>query len=110
MVHGVLSGVTPTQPGAPLSLNDPTELERLARDAGFARAIVEPIDVTFSVASVDDHLAHVTSLAPPLAQAFAAATDAQRAAVRETVTELTKQFRTDDGLAIPGRALLLEAR
>ena len=42
---------------------------------------------------------------------FAAATAEQRDAVRSTVAEITDQFRTDDGrLAIPARALLLEAR
>jgi hypothetical protein len=110
-VHGVLSGVGPTQPGGPLSLSDPAVLQQLAQEAGFETATVEPVDLTFEVADVDEHLAHVTALAPPLKVAFAAATAEQRDAVRSTVAEITSQFRTADGrLAIPARALLLEAR
>jgi SAM-dependent methyltransferase len=111
MVHGVLSGPDPTQPGGPLSLSDPAALEQLAREAGFGTAAVESVDIRFEVASVDEHLAHVTALAPPLKVAFAAATGEQRAAVHSTVEEITSQFRTEGGgFAIPARALLLEAR
>jgi SAM-dependent methyltransferase len=110
-VHGLLSGLSPTQPGAPLSLSDPAALEQLAREAGFGTAAVHPVDLTFEVADVDEHLAHVTALAPPLKLAFAAATAEQRDAVRSTLAEITSQFRTADGrLAIPARALLLDAR
>lgn len=110
-VHGVLDGVGPAQPGGPLSLSDPEAFEKLAQEAGFATAAVAPVDLTFEVADVDEHLAHVTALAPPLKVAFAAATAEQREAVRSTVAEITDQFRTADGrLAIPARALLLEAR
>jgi hypothetical protein len=55
------------------------------------------------------HLEHVSSLAPPIAEAFASATDDQRAAVLTMLEQSTAQFRTDDGLQIPGQALLLIA-
>jgi SAM-dependent methyltransferase len=110
MVHGLLNGPDPTQPGGPLSLSDPAALEQLAREAGFGSAAATLVDLTFEVSGVDEHLAHVTALAPPLKVAFAAATPEQRSAVRSTLEEVTSQFLTDGGgLVIPARALLLEA-
>jgi ubiquinone/menaquinone biosynthesis C-methylase UbiE len=109
-VHGVLAGVMPTMPGGPMSLSDPAAVETLAREAGFTEVAVQLVDVVFDVEGVDEHLDQVRSMAPPLATAFAEATDEQRAAVRATVADLTAQFVTDTGLAIPGRALLIEAQ
>jgi SAM-dependent methyltransferase len=110
MLTGVLNGPLPTGPGGPLSLGDPDHLAALARDAGFADADVSSLDVVFDAADVDAHLAHVTSLAPPLKAAYGAASDEQRAAWRSALEQATQQFRTDAGLRIPGKALLLLAR
>jgi hypothetical protein len=52
----------------------------------------------------------VSALAPPFAAAFPTAPDEQLAAIRATVTEATQQYRTESGLEIPGRALVLVAR
>jgi SAM-dependent methyltransferase len=109
MLNGLVAGGLPTGPGGPLSLGEPGELERLAREAGFAEAAVEVVETSFRVASAAEHVASVTSLAPPLAAAFATASEEQRVAVRESVEGMMKQYRTEDGLVIPGRALLLRA-
>jgi SAM-dependent methyltransferase len=109
MVHGLIAGLPPTGPGGPLSLGDAATVETLAREAGFGNVAVEALDVTFQAAGVDDYVAHVSSLAPPLAAAFANASDDQRAAVRATVEQATQQFRTGEELVIPGRALVLLA-
>jgi hypothetical protein len=109
MIHGIISGPMPTEPGGPLSLTDPEVLETLTRVAGFDDVSVEAVDIAFCTADVDEQLAHVTSLSPPIAAGFAAATIDQRAAVRASVAEMIAPFRTDDGYAIPGKALLLEA-
>jgi ubiquinone/menaquinone biosynthesis C-methylase UbiE len=109
MLHGLVSGGPPVGPGGPLSLGDPETLERLAREADLDAVSVELVDVTARFADVDAHLEHVASLAPPLALAFRAASEDQRQAVRATLDQATDRFRTDDGLVIPGRALLLLA-
>ena len=110
MVHGLLSGGLPIEPGGPLSLGDPAHLRDLAFAAGFADATVTEVDVLMEFPDVDDYLCHVTALAPPFAAAFPTATDEQLAAVKATVTEATQQYRVDHRLAIPGRALVLAAR
>jgi len=110
MLSGLLSGSLPIEPGGPLSLGDPGQLRAYATDAGFGEAAVDEIELVMEFPDVEDYLAHVTALAPPFAAAFPAASDEQLAAVKATVTDATEQYRTDTGLAIPGRALLLVAR
>jgi len=109
MMHGLVSGGPPVGPGGVLSLGEPAVLEELATQAGFSNVSVEAIEPTFRFADVDEYVDHVTSLAPPLAAAFATASDDQRKAMRDTVAQATHRFATDDGLDIPARALLLSA-
>jgi len=52
----------------------------------------------------------VSSLAGPLAAAFAAATPEQLAAVRQTATQLAAEYIDDQGVTLPGRALLVSGR
>jgi hypothetical protein len=110
MIHGVLSGGPPVGAGGPLSLGDADALVAMATAAGFATADVTPVDVVMPFPDVDAYLSHVSALAPPFAAAFPTATDEQLAAIRATVTEATQQYRTESGLEIPGRALVLVAR
>jgi SAM-dependent methyltransferase len=109
MLTGLVCGKGPTQPGGPLSLGEPELLEKLAVAAGFDDAQVEAIDTPFRIADTDAHIAHVTSMAPPIAVGYANATEDARATFRASVADLTKQFQTADGLVLPGRALLLVA-
>jgi SAM-dependent methyltransferase len=109
MLNGLISGAMPTAPGGPLSLGDPSVLEQLAVGAGFQQTSVLPIETPARFTSVDDHLAHVTSLAPPLAISYNNASEDQRAAMRATLEQVTEQYRTEDGLVIPGLALMLVA-
>jgi SAM-dependent methyltransferase len=109
MIHGVLSGGPPIGPGGPLSLGDPQALAAMATAAGFQSVEVTPVEVVMDFPDVDAYIAHVSSLAPPFAAAFPTATEEQLSAVKATVTETTKQFRTESGIALPGRALLLIA-
>jgi SAM-dependent methyltransferase len=110
MIHGVLSGGPPVGAGGPLSLGDADALVAMATAAGFATVDVTPVDVVMPFPDVDAYLSHVSALAPPFAAAFPTATDEQLAAIRATVTEATQQYRTESGLEIPGRALVLVAR
>lgn len=110
MMHGLVSGGPPTGPGGPFSLADPARLERLLRDNGFADVAVQDVETESNFADADEHFATVISLAPPLAAALAAATDATRAAVRNTAAQLIEGYRTPGGFAVPGRALIGIAR
>lgn len=111
MMNGLVAGGPPVGPGGIFSLGDPAQLETLTTAAGFQNVRVEAIDVTFESANVDEHVARVSSLAGPLAAAFAAADAAQLDAVRRTAAQLATDHTASDGsLALPGRALLVTGR
>jgi SAM-dependent methyltransferase len=110
MMNGLVAGGPPIGPGGIFSLGDPTELAALVERAGFVDVRVEEIPTTFVAESVDAHVARVSSLAGPMAAAFAAASSEQLAAVRKTAAQLAADYLTDDGLALPGRALLVTGR
>jgi SAM-dependent methyltransferase len=110
-MHGVAAGPPPVAAGGVFSLGDEEQLRALARSARFADVEVTALPTVFEAPDIDTHLARVSSLAGPLAAAFAAATPAQLDAVRETAAQLTAEHARDDGaLALPGCALLLTAR
>ncbi len=110
MVNGLGSGGPPVGPGGIFSLGDPTELGSLAKGAGFLDVSVAEFPIMFRAESVDSYLWRVSSLAGPLAAAFAAASAEQLAAVRRTAAQLASDYASSDGLAIPGRALLVTGR
>ena len=106
MMNGIGSG-PPVGPGGMFSLGDPDQLTALTTAAGFERVEVGDVPVTFRSATIDEHIDRVGSLAGPLARLLDAASDEQRAGMRRTAAELAAGFVTDDGVAIPGRALLV---
>jgi ubiquinone/menaquinone biosynthesis C-methylase UbiE len=110
MANGLVSGGPPVGPGGIFSLGDPAELERLAKSAGFVDVAVEEFAVTFRADTIDTHVERVSALAGPLAAALQAAPPDQLAAFRRTAADLAAPHVTDNGLAFPGRALLLSGR
>jgi SAM-dependent methyltransferase len=110
MMHGVVAGPPPFAPGGIFSLGDPAALEGLADDAGFVDVTTAAIPTMFHAASIDAHIAQVSSLAGPLAEAFANATPEQRDAVRRTAAELAAEHIHEDGVSLPGRAVLVAGR
>ena len=110
MMHGLVQGGPPVGPGGPFSLADPVDLEKRVRGAGFTDVTVHVVDAVRHFATPEEHFETVGALAPPLAAALGAASDQQRAIVRETVTGLTAQYRDADGLHLPMRALICLAR
>ncbi len=102
-----LSGGPPVGPGGIFSLGDPTVLEALATSAGFADVAVAEFPTTFKAESIDAHVERVSALAGPFASAFAAASAEQLDAVRQTAAQLAAAYMTNDGVAIPGEALLV---
>jgi ubiquinone/menaquinone biosynthesis C-methylase UbiE len=110
-MNGVIAGSTPLAPGGIFSLSHASALEVLAKEAGFVDVETEEIDTTFHAESVEAHVARVSSLAGPLAAAFAAASEEELAAVLRTSADLAAPWTSDDGsVALPGRAILLTAR
>lgn len=107
MANGVVSGGPPVGPGGIFSLGDPMQLETLATAAGFVDVTVEALDVTFRAESIDAHVTRVSSLAGPMAALLTAAPPDKQVALRKTAAELASQYVTGDGVAIPGRALLV---
>jgi SAM-dependent methyltransferase len=107
MMNGIVAGGPPVGPGGIFSLGDPAQLVALAKDAAFVEVIVEEIPVTFHAENIDTHIERVSSLAGPLAAAFAAATPEQLAAVRQTATQLAADYISDQGVTLPGRAILV---
>jgi ubiquinone/menaquinone biosynthesis C-methylase UbiE len=110
MMNGLVSGGPPVGPGGIFSLGDPTELEGLAKGAGFVNVAVAELPVLFHVENINAHLGRVSSLAGPLAAAIVAASSEQLAAIRRTAEQLASDYTTSDGLALPGRALLVTGR
>jgi SAM-dependent methyltransferase len=110
MANGLVAGGPPVGPGGIFSLGDRTGLETLAKDAGFVDVAVDEIPTTFRAENVDAHVERVSSLAGPLAAAFKTATPEQLAAVRRTAADLAASYTSANGVALPGRALLLTAR
>jgi hypothetical protein len=110
MMNGLVAGGPPVGPGGIFSLGDPTDLAALAKRAGFVDVAVSEIPATFHAESIDAHVERVSALAGPLASAFAAASAEQLAAVRRTAAQLAADYETDDGVALPGRALLVTGR
>jgi ubiquinone/menaquinone biosynthesis C-methylase UbiE len=108
-MNGLVAGVPPVAPGGIFSLGDPEQVAGLAREAGFVDVVVDEVPMTFRAASIEAHVERVSSLAGPLAAAFASATPDQLAAVRQTATQLAAEHITDEGVSLPGRALLLTA-
>jgi SAM-dependent methyltransferase len=107
MMNGLIGGEPPVGPGGIFSLGDPAHLAALAKDAGFLDVAVDEIPTTFHAESIDTHIERVSSLAGPLAAAFAAATPDQLTAVRRTATQLAASHLTDHGVTLPGRAILV---
>jgi SAM-dependent methyltransferase len=110
MINGLVTGGPPVGPGGIFSLSDPSELASLASGAAFTDVIVTEHAVTFHADCIDEHVERVSSLAGPLAAAFAGASAEQLAAVRRTAAQLAADHVSPDGVALPGRALLVSGR
>lgn len=107
MFNGLASGGPPVGPGGIFSLSEPDSLRTITERAGFVDVAVEEIPVTFHADDIDAHVARVSALAGPLAGLIRAASPDQQAAVLRTAADLVAQYRTPEGLDIPGRALLV---
>lgn len=109
MMQGLVAGGPRTGPGGPFSLGDRDGLHRLVASAGFGDVRVEPCSGVRHYSSTEQLVEMGTSLAPPLHAALAGSTPAQRAALHETVRQLTSAYAGDDGLDLPTKAWIVSA-
>jgi SAM-dependent methyltransferase len=109
MMHGLVSGGPPTGPGGPFSLSDPDRLRGLVAAAGFRDVDVAPVETPSHFADEAEHFDTVSSLAGPLGVALATASADALAAVRATTADIVWQYKTEEGLILPGRALVCTA-
>jgi SAM-dependent methyltransferase len=105
MVHGVVAGGPPTAPGGLFSLADAGRFVEVLGAGGFPDAQVEEVPITMTWSDADAWFEQVSQLSGPLAVALAAAPE-KLADVRATAKELVGRFATEEGLAVPGLALL----
>jgi hypothetical protein len=108
-MSGILTGGPPVGPGGPFSLSDPALLRSILEGAGWQGVEIDECPTTFSAPTIDEHVAMVTSLAGPMAEAFRNATPDQRAQFTTLVTQLFEPHLTETGLHAPGLALLATA-
>jgi SAM-dependent methyltransferase len=93
----------------PFALGDPDRLGAVLSEAGFRDVAVEPLSVPRRAASVDAWWQWVTALAP-IAQALAALPEATAERIRARACEAAAVYTTEDGLEIPGLALIASGR
>ena len=105
-----LAATPPLDGPGVFALGDEEGLLTLARDAGLGDADVDVIAVAFEVDTIEDHVARICALAPPLADAFHAAGAEHRRAVMDAAAGFAARYATSTGFSLPGRALLLSAR
>ncbi len=109
MMNGLVTGGPPVGPGAIFSLGDPALVGSLVGASGFVDVEIETVEVTFEAENIDVHVAKVASMAGPLAAVIESASPEEQASLRRTASDLAAQYVTDDGVVIPGRALLTTA-
>jgi ubiquinone/menaquinone biosynthesis C-methylase UbiE len=109
MMHGLWAGGPPTMPGAVFSLADPAVLQSLVQDSGFAGVVVNEVATPATFTSAEQHFEVVGGLAGPVSAALATGDEQTIAAIRVSIGQAVERFRTDDGLVIPGLALLCTA-
>jgi SAM-dependent methyltransferase len=105
MVHGVVTGGPPTGPGGLFSLAEAGRFAEVLGAGGFADAQVQEVPITMTWPDADAWFDQVSQLSGPLAVALASAPE-KLDDVRRTATELVGRFATEDGLVVPGLALL----
>jgi SAM-dependent methyltransferase len=109
---GAVLGAPVPPPGipGPFALADTDRLGRLLTGAGLADVAVEEVPVPLHDDSVDGWLTRTTALAGPLAKRLALLDDPARRALQARLEEAVRPYRTPDGLAFPGLALVASGR
>ena len=108
-MNGVTAGGPPVEPGGLFSLGDAARLRGVLEAGGLREVRVEEVPLTLRYDDADAWFDTVSALAGPLSVALASRPDAHDA-VRATATGFAAPYLAEDGLAMPGVALLATAR
>ena len=109
ITRGLLEPPAPGEPGQ-FALGEPELIVSLVRSAGFAQVSIQEVQVEFRFPGWDEYRRVVTSLAAALRQTLEALHDETRDEVDAAARERIERFRSDDGYALPGVALVTSAR
>jgi enediyne biosynthesis protein CalE5 len=93
----------------PFALSDPTRLEQVLREAGFANVHSEPFTVTFEFASVDELLEHLAEVSAPIARIMATSSQEYQAEFWKKLATAAVQFTNTDGMIRLSNACLVAA-
>jgi SAM-dependent methyltransferase len=97
----------PEPPPAPgiFSMAGPQRTTALLEAAGFSEVRTEEVPGRFALPGVDEYLSVIADTAGPIALAFRALPEAERAAVKAEVETSFRCFAAEEGYVLPGVAL-----
>ena len=95
----------PGMPG-PFALSDATALGALVEEAGFERVSIEELSVPLRTPSFESWWTRTAAVAGPVARIIAGLDASKRSEMEEHLRAETKRYTTDDGLVLPGVALI----
>lgn len=104
--HAGLPPRDPYQPGGLLSLGKPGLIDRLFREAGFARVATTSIAAPFRLPAVTDYLTFARTSAGPILQILDRLDEQARAAAWRDIEEKLSTFNTERGWEGPNELLL----
>lgn len=101
------TGAPPANSNDPgiFAMADPERVRSLMQDAGFADPRLNEVEVCWRFESFDAYWRYVTELAGGIAMVLQALPDRDRAAVRQLVERVTRDYRADGALELPGVTL-----
>ena len=105
---GYMEQPEPDAPG-PFRLADPDRLRSLVTGAGFAEPAVDAVDIVMRYASLEEWWDVTQDLAMSMRQALESLSPEQRDELFARLSEPLVQYRSSDGVAIPGRAWVVAA-
>lgn len=102
----------PPQPGEPgqFALGSPEQIEPLVLGAGFGQVRIEEVAVEYRFPSWEEYRRVMTTLAVTLRAALGRLDGDTRAEVDEAARRRLEPFRSGEGYALPGLALVTAAR
>jgi SAM-dependent methyltransferase len=101
----------PPERGAPGMFTMATDerVHSLLEGAGFANARIEDVPLRFEYGDIDDYVAVGRDTGGAFARAWDAASEEERAAIKQRLVESYAPFAVDGGYALPGLALVAAA-
>jgi SAM-dependent methyltransferase len=106
--RGLQEPPVPGEPGQ-FALGEPEQITALVREAGFDRVAVEEIPVEYRFEAWEDYRRLINSLAASLRAVLEALDESVRAEVDGAARARLEPFRSSEGYAIPGLALVTSA-